>query len=115
MKTRIITILATSALVGALAASNLLAAGPGYGKRNGYGAQQQLQTQNKSQVHTQTHAQTRNQTQNVRPADSQRRDGTFLTTGVTANGSTSRPGYGKGVQDGSRLTTTGTPATETTP
>lgn len=36
----------------------------------------------------------------VKPADSQRRDGTFLTTGVTANGSTVRPTNGKGVMDG---------------
>ena len=36
----------------------------------------------------------------VRPADSQRRDGTFLTTGTTANGSTVRPGNGKGLMDG---------------
>jgi hypothetical protein len=36
----------------------------------------------------------------VRPADSQRRDGTFLTTGTTANGSSVRPGNGKGLMDG---------------
>jgi len=36
----------------------------------------------------------------VRTADSQRRDGTFLTTGTTANGSTVRPGNGKGLMDG---------------
>lgn len=41
-----------------------------------------------------------------RPADSQRRDGTFLVTGTTANGSTTRPGNGKGLMDGSRLSTT---------
>ena len=35
-----------------------------------------------------------------RPADFQRRDGTFLTTGTTANGSTVRPGNGKGLMDG---------------
>ena len=35
-----------------------------------------------------------------RPADSQRRDGTFLTTGTTANGSTVRPSNGKGLMDG---------------
>lgn len=39
----------------------------------------------------------------TRPADSQRRDGTFATTGTTANGSTTRPSKGRGVQDGSRL------------
>jgi hypothetical protein len=36
----------------------------------------------------------------VRPVDSQRRDGTFQTTGTTANGSTVRPGNGKGLMDG---------------
>jgi len=41
----------------------------------------------------------------TRPAGSQRRDGTFMTTGTTANGSTTRPGNGQGLQDGSRLNT----------
>jgi hypothetical protein len=36
----------------------------------------------------------------VKPADSQRRDGTFLNSGVTANGSTVRPSNGKGLMDG---------------
>ena len=40
------------------------------------------------------------QTTVVKPADSQRRDGTFLTTGTTANGSTVRPSNGKGLMDG---------------
>ncbi len=39
----------------------------------------------------------------VRPADSQRRDGTFLTTGTTANGSTTRKGNGTGLQDGTSV------------
>ena len=39
------------------------------------------------------------------PAGSQRRDGTFLTTGTTANGGTTRPSNGNGLQDGSHLTT----------
>ena len=42
----------------------------------------------------------------IRPTDSPRRDGTFSTTGTTANGSTTRPSNGRGLQDGSRLTTT---------
>jgi hypothetical protein len=46
----------------------------------------------------------------TRPEDSQRRDGTFLSTGTTANGSTTRPGNGRGLQDGSRLSA---PATST--
>ena len=41
----------------------------------------------------------------TRPADSQRRNTTFLTTGTTANGSTTRPANGRGLQDGSRMTT----------
>jgi hypothetical protein len=38
-----------------------------------------------------------------RPADSQRRDGSFATTGTTANGSATRPDRGNGLRDGSRL------------
>jgi hypothetical protein len=50
----------------------------------------------------------------TRPAGSQRRDGTFMTTGVTANGSATRQGKGKGLQDGSHLTATTTvPVTAT--
>jgi hypothetical protein len=43
-----------------------------------------------------------------RPAGSQRRDGTFLSTGTTANGGTTRPanGNGTGPRDGSCLTST---------
>jgi len=40
------------------------------------------------------------------PAGSQRRDGTFLTTGTTTNGATTRPNNGRGLQDGSHLTVT---------
>lgn len=39
-------------------------------------------------------------TTQVRPADSQRQDGTFLTSGATANGSATRPTNGNGVMDG---------------
>lgn len=43
----------------------------------------------------------------VRPAGSQRRDGTFLSTGTTANGATTRPANGSGLRDGScRITPT---------
>ncbi len=52
-----------------------------------------------AQVHSQPSTGTA--TTQVRPAGSQRRDGTFLTTGVTANGSTTRPANGRGVMDGS--------------
>ncbi len=47
----------------------------------------------------------------VRPADSQRRDGTFLTTGTTANGSTTRPANGKGVMDGTGISVPTVPTT----
>ena len=50
----------------------------------------------------------------TRPAGSQRRDGTFMTTGMTASGATVRPGNGKGLQDGSRLTATATAPASTT-
>ena len=39
----------------------------------------------------------------TRPADSQRRDGSFQSSGTTANGSTTRPDRGNGLRDGSRL------------
>lgn len=48
----------------------------------------------------------------ARPTGSQRRDGTFLSTGTTANGSTARPanGNGSGPRDGSCRTTAPAPA-----
>lgn len=39
----------------------------------------------------------------TRPEGSQRRDGSFATTGTTANGATTRPDRGNGLRDGSRL------------
>lgn len=42
-------------------------------------------------------------TNQVRPEGSQRRDGTFLSTGTTANGSTTRPSNGRGVMDGTGI------------
>lgn len=64
-----------------------------------------------SRIQSQATRQTTTQTTTTRPADSQRRDGTFLTTGTTANGSTTRPANGNGLRDGSRLTTTTLPVT----
>lgn len=99
-----VTVLGITALLDAGAA---LAAG--YGKGGG----QQMQSQHNNQSQSQYRQQHRNQTQSstgssseMRPADSQRRDGTYLTTGTTANGSTVRPGNGNGLQDGTRLNTT---------
>lgn len=53
-------------------------------------------------IQTRTQSQTRSMTQ-VPPVGSQRRDGTFMNTGTTANGSTSRPGNGRGVMDGTGI------------
>jgi len=39
----------------------------------------------------------------VRPEGSQRRDGTFLATGTTASGATTRPSKGRGVMDGTGI------------
>lgn len=50
-------------------------------------------------------------TTQVRPEGSQRRDGTFLTTGTTANGSTTRPSNGRGVMNGTGVNATTTTTT----
>jgi hypothetical protein len=50
----------------------------------------------------------------TRPVDSQRRDGTFLTTGTTASGASTRPSNGKGLQDGSGLAVPATTVPVTT-
>ena len=102
MKTAFGILAAAVGLMVAMQASDACAAGKGNGapkgKQNGTCATQQTATGSSAAT---------------RPADSQRRDGTFLSTGVTANGSTVRPGNGKGLQDGSRLSST-TPVTSTT-
>ncbi|MDD1633501.1 MAG: hypothetical protein LUP91_15005 [Methylococcaceae bacterium] len=53
-------------------------------------------------IQTRTHSQTQSANQ-VRPEGSQRRDGSFLTTGTRANGSTTRPTNGRGVMDGTGI------------
>lgn len=73
MKTRIITTAAVVGVLAALAAGDVFAAGPGNAGR-GQGASATAGT-----------------TAVIRPVGSQRRDGTFLTTNTTANGSTVRP------------------------
>jgi len=118
MKSRIITLAAVLGLVAALASGEACArggggGGGGRGSGNGSGIQQQSRIQTQTQTQTQTRTRAQNQANSeamsaARPADSQRRDGTFLTTGTTANGSTTRPGNGQGLQDGSHLTTTTT-------
>lgn len=93
MNPRIITTAAVIGLLAAVSAGEVLAAGRGGGMGQGG------KGQGGGACCT---------TQATRPADAQRRDGTFLTTGTTANGSTTRPGNGNGLQDGSRLNTTTT-------
>lgn len=93
-KRRVMTVVVAGMLV-ALGAGEVPAAGrggAGAGKQGGAGG-----------VSTAT-----------RPAGSQRRDGTFLNTGTTANGATTRPSSGNGVQDGSHLTATPTPTATST-
>jgi len=86
MKSRIIIMAAVVGLCATLAAGDLLAAGRGYGGR-GQGNTACVNQQGST----------------TRPAGSQRRDGTFMTTGTTANGSTTRPGHGNGLREGSCL------------
>jgi hypothetical protein len=100
MKRSIVTTTTVMGLLVALCAGDLFAAGRGNGGNGGKGGGSRTGA-SAAQV--------------TRPADSQRRDGTFLTSGVTANGSTTRPGNGKGLQDGSRLASTPTPAPATAP
>lgn len=52
------------------------------------------------------HAPSTSQSTTVRPAGSQRRDGTFLRTGTTASGAKTRPSSGRGPQNGTCITTT---------
>ncbi|NTV50181.1 MAG: hypothetical protein HGB32_16385 [Geobacteraceae bacterium] len=101
MKTRIITTLAVAGLLAALAAGDVFAAGRG----NGGGSAQRNEIRTAAQTAT------------AASVRSQRRDGTFLTTGTTANGSTTRQGKGNGLMDGSHLTATpaATAVTTTTP
>ena len=104
MKTRIITTVAVAGVLAALATSDVFAAGRGNGASKG----QSNGTCTSTQAATGTAAASR-------PVDSQRRDGTFLTTGVTANGSSTRQGKGNGLMDGSRLATPVAPAATTAP
>jgi len=103
MKTR--NLLMTAATVGIVLAfgGDALARG-GNGGGGGKGMQVRTHTESRSQ------AMTKAQTNQVRPEGSQRRDGTFLETGTTANGSTTRPSRGQGVVNG-----TGINAPTTTP
>jgi len=87
MKARIITTAAVVGLLAALAAGDVFAAGKGNG------------------ANVQGASASAGATLATRPVGSQRRDGTFLTTGTTANGATTRQGKGNGLMDGSHLGT----------
>jgi hypothetical protein len=100
MKTKQITVMGLAALC-AMAFAGEASARGGNGGGNGTGGGSGMKVQ--TQVHTRTQTQTATGTAATRPVDSQRRDGTFLTTGTTASGSTTRPSNGKGLQDGSGL------------
>lgn len=95
MKTRIITTVAVVGLLAGLATSDVFAAGRGNGAKM-HGASTATAS-----------------TSTVRPVGSQRRDGTFLTTGTTANGSTTRKGNATGLQNGTCITPTAAPVAAT--
>lgn len=90
MKARLLTAAAVVGILAVMAAGDVFAAG-----RGNRGRGQASATSAGSGLAT-------------RPAGSQRRDGTFLTTNTTANGSTSRKGNGTDLQDGTCLTTPAT-------
>jgi hypothetical protein len=88
-----------------VAAFALVFGGESPAQGRGAGAGQGTQARTQSMTHSATQVrqgvQTRTQsTTQVRPEGSRRRDGSFLTTGTTANGSTTRPANGRGVMDG---------------
>ncbi len=97
MKTKQMMVMGLAALCAIAFAGEASARG---GKRGGSSMGQGM--------HSGTATQTGAAGATTRPVGSQRRDGTFMTTGTTANGGTTRPGNGMGLQDGSHMT--GTPA-----
>ena len=78
------------------------ARGGGAGARAGSGSGQGIQTSTQSQTRSMNQSMNRSMNQ-VRPEGSQRRDGSFLSTGTTANGSTTRPANGRGLMDGTGI------------
>ncbi|MDD2898699.1 MAG: hypothetical protein PHI31_08280 [Desulfuromonadaceae bacterium] len=107
MKTKQMTALGLAALCALALAGEASARG---GKGNGNGGS------NGQRTNAATCTQTGAAGTATRPVGSQRRDGTFLTTGTTANGSTTRPNNGNGLQDGSHLAvTTAAPAVVAAP
>lgn len=121
MKTNQMMVMGLAALCAvALAGEASARGGNGGGSGSGGGSGMKVRTQTKTQSETRIKTQTKVQTKaqdavtgaSTKPADSQRRDGAFLAAGTTANGSTVRPGNGKGLQDGSGLTVPTTVAPE---
>ena len=93
MKARNIMVMAVAVAVSALVfGGESYAQGRGAGAGGGKGQGVQTRTQSMTQSTTQ-----------VRPEGSRRRDGSFLSTGTTANGSTTRPANGRGLMDGTGI------------
>jgi hypothetical protein len=107
MKTRRIMVMAVAVAVSALVfggESSAQGRGAGAGGGKGQGIQTRTQSMTQSATLVRQGAQTRTQSATqVRPEGSQRRDGSFLSTGTTANGSTTRPANGRGVMDGTGI------------
>lgn len=88
MKATQMMVMAVVAVAVLVAGGESFARGGGAGAGGGRGQGVQSMTQSTIQV---------------RPEGSQRRDGTFLGAGTTANGSTTRPSKGRGVMDGTGI------------
>lgn len=95
-KKRMIVLTLAAIFAMTLAGEAMARGGNGSGVRVQSQATRQIQSQATRQITTRT-------TTAARPAGSQRRDGTFLTTGTTASGATTRPANGNGLRDGSGL------------
>ncbi|MHB9097851.1 MAG: hypothetical protein ACYC5X_08515 [Syntrophales bacterium] len=97
MKARQMMVMAVAVAISALVfGGESYAQGRGAGAGGGKGQGIQTRTQSMTQSMTQSATQ-------VRPEGSRRRDGSFLSTGTTANGSTTRPANGRGVMDGTGI------------
>jgi hypothetical protein len=100
MKAKSMMVLAAAAAVVLIVGGESFARGGNGGSGGGRGQGIQTQSHYTTQAGNQTMSQHSTQ---VRPDGSQRRDGTFLTTGTTANGSNERPGHGNGLMDGTGI------------
>ncbi len=94
-QTMVMAVLVVSALA---FGGESFARGGGAGAGAGSGRGQGVQTSTQSQTRSMNQS-----TNQIRPEGSQRRDGSFLSTGTTANGSTTRPSNGRGVMDGTGI------------